>query len=41
MKCTSRPEISISDCYIDTININRTEYIGIYKNEDDPTERAY
>lgn len=41
MKCTSEPTVEISDFSLDTTNVNQTQYIGIYKNIDDPTEKVY
>lgn len=41
MKCTSAPTVEISDFSLDTTNVNQTQYIGIYKNIDDPTEKVY
>lgn len=41
LKYTSEPVVSISDFYLDTTNVNKTEYVGIYENKDDPTEKAY
>lgn len=41
MKYTSKPSALISDFDNSITNLNVTEYIGVYRNFDDPTEKAY
>lgn len=41
MKFTSKPEVHISDFNSSITNLNKTEYIGVYNNLNDPTEKAY
>lgn len=41
MKFTSKPEVHISDFNTSITNLNKTEYIGVYNNINDPTEKAY
>ena len=41
MKYTSKPRVEISDFNSTITNLNVTEYIGVYTNKLDPTEKAY
>lgn len=41
MKFTAKPVASISDFNSSITNLNKTEYIGVYENLNDPTEKAY
>jgi hypothetical protein len=41
MKYTSKPEVTISGFSLNSVNTNKTEYIGEYKNLADPTEKVY
>ena len=41
MKFTSQPKVEISGFNAAMTNLNVTEYVGIYHNFDDPTEKAY
>lgn len=41
IKFTAKPDVVISDFNIAGTNLNRTEYIGIYRNAKDPGEKAY
>lgn len=41
IKFTSKPDVEISDFNSAITNLNRTEYIGVYRNAKDPGEKAY
>ena len=41
IKFTSKPRVEISDFNRSTTNLNVTEFIGVYHNQDDPSEKAY
>ena len=41
IKYTSRPSLSISGLSYQDTNINSTEFVGVYSNYKDPTERVY
>lgn len=41
IKFTSKPRVEISDFNRSITNINVTEFIGVYHNQDDPSEKAY
>lgn len=41
IKYTAKPVVTISGFSIDAVNTNPTEYIGIYENIGDPTEKVY
>lgn len=41
IKYTAEPSVHISDFSLDKINISQTEYIGIYENILDPSEKVY
>lgn len=41
MKFTSQPRVEISGFNLSITNLNRTEYVGVYHNMDDPSEKAY
>ena len=41
IKYTAKPTLTISDFNFRITNMNKTEYIGVYNSEADPTEKAY
>lgn len=41
MKYTAKPEVEINGFNPSITNLNVTEYLGVYRNLDDPTEKAY
>ena len=41
IKFTSTPRVEISDFNRSITNLNVTEFIGVYHNQDDPSEKAY
>lgn len=41
MKFTAKPSVEISDFNSSITNLNVTEYIGVYHNQNDVTEKAY
>ena len=41
VKYTAMPSISIQDLSNTSINLNRYQYLGIYKQNSDPTEKLY
>jgi hypothetical protein len=40
-KYTSKPAVFLANCNSQSLNIHTTEYIGVYRNPGDPSERVY
>ena len=40
-KYTSKPSVFLANCNSQSLNIHTTEYVGVYRNPLDPSERVY